>query len=101
MPQVTPEEFTLSMIAMLQGRNPKYPTGIHAVYSGFNSAFKRAYPGIDPVVLTTDMARRGLIELRLVRGGATIYRPGEAPVRKITEAEIAAERILGNRNGEK
>ena len=101
MPQITPEEFTLSMIAALQGQNPKYPVGIHAVYSGFNSAFKKAYPGLDPVAFTNEMAKHGQIELRLVRGGATIYRPGEAPVKRISAADVAAAKILGNRNGEK
>jgi hypothetical protein len=91
----SPETFVIEMIGALQGQNPKYPIGIHAVYSGFNSAFKRAFPSINPVAFTTEMAAKGQIEVRLVRGGATLYRPGEAPVRKPSAAELASAKILG------
>jgi len=92
---LTPEEFVLTAIQKLQGQNPKFPTGIHVVYSGFNSAFKTMYPSLDAVTFVNGMAKDGKIELRICRGGAVIYRPGEAPVRKPTAGTKALSTILG------
>jgi hypothetical protein len=92
---LTPEEFVLTAIQKLQGKSPKFPTGIHVVYSGFNAAFKTMFPALDPVTFTNGMAKEGKIELRICRGGAVIYRTGEAPERKATAASKALSTILG------
>lgn len=74
--RLTPLEFTLRAIETLRSEKSK---GIHSVYSGFNQAF-REYFGEDPVPITTALAKEGKILTRPVRGGAMIYKPGEAPI---------------------
>jgi len=69
---LSPEAFTLRAIEWLKG---KYP-GMHTVYSGFNQAFRAAYPMLDPVAFTQALARKGRIRLRLVKGGAMLFLPG-------------------------
>ena len=94
-------EFVVKAIKKL--RRPPYK-GIHAVYSGFNQAF-RAYFNKDPVEVTTKLANEGKIALRPVRGGVTLYLPEDAPAAiggksaldKILEEDEAEEslEILG------
>lgn len=88
------DEFTLLAIQKFQGRSKKFPTGIHVVFSGFNEAYRRAFPGADPVTDLNEMAAMGTIELRVCRGGAVIYRPGEAPVRRQSRRSTAADDVL-------
>ncbi len=68
------EEFVVKAIKKLRG---KY-RGIHTVFSGLNEAF-RQYFGEDPRPVTQDMAAKGIIEIRPVKGGVMLYLKGEAP----------------------
>lgn len=83
-PRLTPEAFVHRAIRTL--RTPK-SKGIHSVYSGFNDAFKRYFPDLDPVATTTRLAQEGRIELRPVRGGVMLYLPGDAPARGSSGAD--------------
>ncbi len=65
------EEFVIRAIKKL--RRPPY-RGIHAVYSGFNQAF-REYFVADPVAMTNKMAEEGKIRIRPVKGGVILYLP--------------------------
>lgn len=67
------EEFVVKAIKKLRG---KY-RGIHTVFSGLNEAF-RQYFGEDPRPVTQEMAAKGIIEIRPVKGGV-MYLKGEAP----------------------
>ncbi len=77
-PKLGEEEFVLRAIKRL--RKPPYK-GIHTVYSGFNQAYKEHY-GKNPVEITSRMAGEGKIVTRLVKGGAMLYLPDEAPKAK-------------------
>lgn len=68
------EEFIVRAIKKLRG---KY-RGIHTVFSGFNEAF-RQYFGEDPRPATQELAAKGVIEIRPVKGGVMLYLKGEAP----------------------
>ena len=68
------EEFIVRAIKKLRGRY----RGIHSVFSGFNEAF-RQYFGEDPRPVTQELAARGIIEIRPVKGGVMLYLKGEAP----------------------
>ena len=72
---LTPEEFVRRAIVRL--RDLSKSRGIHSVFSGFNAEF-RGYFHEDPVKVTQDLARQGKIEMRICRGGAMLYLPGEA-----------------------
>ena len=74
--KLTEKEFVLQAIRKLN--NPKYGKGIHTVFSGFNQAFKEYFDS-DPVAATKGLTKKGVIETRLVRGGAMIYVAGESP----------------------
>lgn len=93
--QITPLQFILRAIERLEGRNPKFPRGIHTVYSGFNDAYRKAFPERDPIADVDAAVATGKIEKRLVRGGAVIYLPGTAPARK-TNAEDALSAIMAD-----
>lgn len=64
--------------AILRLRDTSKSRGIHSVFSGFNQAF-RTYYGKDPVEAMKALEREGKIQLRLVKRGAMLYLPGEAP----------------------
>jgi hypothetical protein len=81
------EEFVVRAIKKLRG---KY-RGIHTVYSGFNEAF-RQYFGEDPRPTTQEMAARGILEIRPVKGGVMLYLKGEAP--RAAAADNALQKIL-------
>jgi hypothetical protein len=68
------EEFIVRAIKKLRG---KY-RGIHTVFSGFNDAF-RQYFGEDPRPATQELAAKGVIEIRPVKGGVMLYLKGEGP----------------------
>jgi len=70
------EEFVKKAVVSLRKEGYK---GIHTVYSGFNSAFKKYFNGEDPVKVTNQLAQEGKIVLRPVKGGMMIYLPDEAP----------------------
>lgn len=80
--KLSKDDFVLQGIKNLRKGNYK---GIHAVYSGFNTAF-RDYFGEDPRPHLDKMRDEGKIEIRLRRGGPMLYLPGDAPLK---EEEIA------------
>src|ERR1700674_2592424 len=75
--QLTPEQFVIRAIESL--RNADKSKGIHTVFSGFNEAFRKYFPGQDPVAVTNQLSEDGKIVIRYVRGGAMIYKPDDAP----------------------
>ncbi len=75
--RLTPAEFVLRAIETLG--DPKRSKGIHSVYSGFNDAIREYFPDLNPVEITSKMAEEGKIDVRPVRGGVMLYKPGEAP----------------------
>jgi hypothetical protein len=74
--QLSTAEFTLLAIKKLKG--PKYKA-IHSVYSGFNNAFRDYFPGLDPVEEVTALAKKGIVSIRMIKGGALIYPSNTAP----------------------
>lgn len=84
--KLTKEDFVLQAIKNL--RKPPYK-GIHAVYSGLNSAF-RGYFNENARATVDKMIAEGQIESRMVRGGPMLYLPGEKP-----EDVDSLKKILG------
>lgn len=84
------EEFTKKAIVNMRKGNYK---GIHAVYSGFNQAF-RSYYNEDPIKIINQLAEEGKIVSRLVKGGAMLYLPEDAPI-TASSGEEALKKILG------
>jgi hypothetical protein len=70
------EEFTKRAILKLKKENYK---GIHSVYSGFNEAFRRYYPGVNPVDIINQLVEKEKIVIRPVTGGVMLYLPDDAP----------------------
>ncbi len=89
-PSADPEAFVLRAIEAGRTERSK---GIHVVFSGFNAAFRRTFPGRDPQQVTKAMAAAGQIVLRPCRGGAMLYLPGEAPARS-DGSDAKADRLL-------
>jgi hypothetical protein len=58
--------------------------GIHTVYSGFNEAFKKYFPGENPIDATNGQEKLGKIVIRPVRGGVMLYLPEDAPAQTQT-----------------
>lgn len=85
------EEFVVRAIKKLRGRY----RGIHSVFSGFNEAF-RQYFGEDPRPVTQELAVKGIIEIRPVKGGVMLYLKGEAP----QAGDDALKKILKEDEGE-
>ena len=77
--KLTHEEFIKKAIVDLRKDGYK---GIHTVYSGFNSAFKRYFDNADPIEATNKMAAEGNIVIRPVKGGVMLYLPEDAPAAK-------------------
>jgi len=84
--KLTKEEFVLQAIRNL--RKPPYK-GIHAVYSGFSTAFRDYFDEV-PRGTVDRMIASGEVESRMVRGGPMLYLPGERPV-----GTDALKKILG------
>jgi len=72
--QLNHEEFIRRAIVSLRKEGYK---GIHSVYSGFNSAFKKYFNGENPVEVTNRLAQEGKIVVRPVKGGVMLYLPEE------------------------
>jgi hypothetical protein len=70
------EEFVKKAIVSLRKEGFK---GIHTVYSGFNTAFKKYFDGENPVQVTNKLAEEGKIVIRPVKGGVMLYLPEDAP----------------------
>jgi hypothetical protein len=69
--------------------------GVHVVYDGFNATFGEYY-GLDKegVRAALDkLVEAGKIEIRPAKGGAILYRAGEAPAKR-TSAQEKAQKIL-------
>jgi len=64
--RLTREEFV--RVAILRLRDLSKSRGIHAVYSGFNNAF-REYFSQDPVEFVRDLAKQGKVEIVPRKGG--------------------------------
>lgn len=73
------EEFVKKAIVSLRKEGYK---GIHTVYSGFNTAFKKYFDGENPVEVTNKLAKEGKVVVRPVKGGVMLYLPEDAPVVK-------------------
>jgi hypothetical protein len=73
------EEFIKKAIVSLRKEGYK---GIHTVYSGFNTAFKKYFEGENPVEVTNSLAQEGKIVIRPVKGGVMLYLPDDAPEAK-------------------
>ncbi|MGH7372464.1 MAG: hypothetical protein ACREJK_11550 [Candidatus Methylomirabilales bacterium] len=84
------EEFVVRAIKKLRG----WYRGIHSVFSGFNEAF-RQYFGEDPRLVTQELAARGIIAIRPVKGGVMLYLKGDAP----QAADDALKKILDEKEG--
>lgn len=69
------EEFVKKAIVSLRKEGYK---GIHSVYSGFNSAFKKYFENEDPVTTTNKLASEGKIVVRPVKGGVMLYLPEDS-----------------------
>ena len=82
------EEFVRRAIMKLRTGDYK---GIHSVYSGFNDAFKKYYPGVNPVDITNQLAKKEEIIIRPVKGGVMLYLPEDAPQR--TNADKALDKM--------
>lgn len=80
-------------MAILKLRDISKSRGIHSVFSGFNQAF-REYFGEDPIKVTQELANKGKIEIRYVKGGVMIYLPGEAPKSRADLGKTALSKIL-------
>lgn len=88
------EEFVLKAIGDLN--DPKYGKGIHVVITGFNKAFEK-YFGFKSREYLDKLVEKGVIELRMRRGGPMIYKPGDAPSESESadkKGEEALQRIL-------
>lgn len=70
------EEFIKKAIVSLRKEGYK---GIHSVFSGFNTAFKKYFDGENPVAVTNKLAQEGKIVVRPVKGGVMLYLPEDAP----------------------
>jgi hypothetical protein len=70
------EEFVKKAIVTLRKEGYK---GIHTVFSGFNTAFKKYFDGENPVEVTNKLAHEGKIVIRPVKGGVMLYLPEDAP----------------------
>ena len=73
------EEFIKKAIVSLRKEGYK---GIHTVYSGFNTAFKKYFEGENPVDVTNGLAKENKLIIRPVKGGVMLYLPEDAPQTK-------------------
>ena len=85
--------------AIMALRDVTKSRGIHSVYSGFNDAF-RQYFGENPIPITQELAKRGVIEIQPRKGGVMIYLPGEAPKSRNQVGKEALSKILHENKGD-
>ena len=83
--------------AIIALRDVTKSRGVHSVYSGFNDAF-RQYFGENPIPVTQELAKKGIIEVQPRKGGVMIYLPGEAPSSRSQIGKDALSKILGEKN---
>lgn len=72
------EEFVKKAIISLR---PEGYKGIHTVFSGFNEAFRKYFPGENPVDVTAQLAKEGKIILRPAKRGVVLYLPEDTSER--------------------
>lgn len=63
---------------------------LHTVWNGFNQAFRRVFPGVDPIAYTRYLADEGLVQLGIARGGAFLK-----PCRRFIEEAQRGQEELG------
>jgi len=73
------EEFIKKAIVSLRKEGYK---GIHTVFSGFNTAFKKYFEGENPVDVTNGLAKENKLVIGPVKGGVMLYLPEDAPQTK-------------------
>lgn len=83
--RISHEEFIRRAIVSLRKEGYK---GIHTVYSGFNEAFKKYYPGEDPIKVTNALAGEGKVIIRPVKGGVMLYLPEESTTKSQTADDV-------------
>ena len=71
------KDFTTKAIVSLRKEGYK---GIHAVYSGFNEAFKKYFDGEDPTEATAKLQEQGHIAITPAKGGVMLYLAKDRPV---------------------
>ncbi|MBM4145000.1 MAG: hypothetical protein FJ240_01820 [Nitrospira sp.] len=86
------EEFVKKAIVTLRKEGYK---GIHTVFSGFNTAFKKYFNGENPVEVTNKLAQEGKIVIRPVKGGVMLYLPEDAPASRDAADEALKKMGLG------
>ena len=79
------EEFVKKAVVSLRKEGYK---GIHTVFSGFNTAFKKYFDGENPVEVTNKLAQEGKIVIRPVKGGVMLYLPEDAPASRDAADEV-------------
>lgn len=84
------EEFVLLAIDKLTKAPYK---GMHVVFTGFNDAFREAFPGKDPREELDKLADKGVIRIRPAKGGAVIYRV-DSPYRTHPSSIRRAREVL-------
>ena len=70
------EAFTILAIKTLRTPGKR---GLHTVWSGFNDAFRKYFPNLNPIEETKRLKMEKKIDMHPVRGGVMIYLPGEGP----------------------
>jgi hypothetical protein len=83
------EEFVKQAILKLRTGDYK---GIHSVYSGFNDAFRKYYPGVDPVEITNQLAKENKVAVIPRKGGVMLYLPDEVP-KAVTKADQVLKKM--------
>ena len=94
MAKLSMEQFCTQAVKNL--RNLEKSKGIHAVYSGFNGAF-REYFGLDKaqgIEAVNKLVSTGKLHSIPRRGGPMLYLPGEKPVSAASNG-AALKAILG------
>jgi len=66
-------------------RTPGYE-GIHAVFSGFNTAFREYFPGDDVQEVGSQLAKQGIIRVVPCRKGVMIF-DGSVPYDRATKSD--------------
>lgn len=87
------EDFIKRAIVVLRKEGHK---GIHSVYSGFNSAFRKYY-NEDPINIVNKLAKEGKVYVRPSKNGVVLYLPNEIPDFQSISAEKLIEKIEGTR----
>jgi len=78
--------------------NPEKGKGIHAVFSGFSTAFKQYYANADGTCpdikeVCKKLEEEGIIKVRGAIGGVILYKAGDAPTSKNGNGDSALKRM--------